>query len=83
MVLHAPKLKAVASALAAAPHRNCTSHRSPTYPSRQTQRLSMQQPAWQVLADWEISSKSPPLQVSLPPESGGSKGTSTTTFKGR
>ena len=42
-----------------------------------------QQQAWQVLADCEISSKSPPLQVSLPPESGGSKGTSTTTFKGR
>ena len=44
--MHAPKLKVVASALAAAPHRSRTSHRAPPYPSRHAQPPSTQQPAW-------------------------------------
>ena len=59
----------------APPQRNCASHRAPTNPSRQTQAPLTQQPAWHVRAEPESSSNSPPLQVPLPPVSGGSKTT--------
>tara|TARA_B100000768_G_scaffold64045_1_gene61837 strand:- start:30 stop:371 length:342 start_codon:yes stop_codon:yes gene_type:complete len=81
IVSQASKSQSESPGLVAPPHRSCASHRAPTNPSRQTQAPSTQQPAWHVRAVPESSSNSPPLQVPLPPVSGGSKTTTVTLLE--